>query len=346
MRLASRDAFTRAEVAYGPEGTLLIQSMIRQIRELYRHIAPDRASGGITVIRSATRADPASLATVGQLEDVRALAELDAKFQQGMTLVIQSRERLRASTAVLAREDCEDCDLVYRFQPYAEEYFAIDGERIEVEQIEDFVSPFATPTFVDLEEALDDYAANIARHGELHGLRDLWRDNDRLMFLPKPERGLRRSLEGFLDATLRATKGVELRPEQNVDESKPVDIKVIFSHSNRRAYIEIKWMGDSAPKPPGRRPHAKYRASRAQEGLRQLADYLDRDSARSLQKQVIGYLVVFDARRRRLKLETKGIDAKGGMHYAEQEVEYDSKLLARTDLAPPRRMFVEPLCRG
>ena len=166
------------------------------------------------------------------------------------------------------------------------------------------------------------------------------------MFLPKPEKGMRRSLESYLEATLRLTKGVELRPEQNVDETKPVDIKVTFTHANRRALIEIKWMGDSAPRPGETGAHHKFRTKAATDGAKQLANYLDLDKPRSTEQIVTGYLVVFDARRGGVKPDTTEIDSKRGMQYEQQEITFDPKILARPDFAPPRRMFMEPVCQG
>ena len=158
---------------------------------------------------------------------------------------------------------------------------------------------------------------------------------------------MRRSMEHYLKATLRATRMVELRPEQNVDETKPADIKVTFSHSNRLAYIEIKWMGDSAPKPlrKGKKPH-KVRGKAVTDGAVQLARYLDRDEVRSTGHLVTGYLVIFDARRRRLKPTTRKISASDGFHYRDCDVEFNDAILQREDFAPPRRMFMEPVCQG
>ncbi len=157
---------------------------------------------------------------------------------------------------------------------------------------------------------------------------------------------MRRSLESYLEATLRLTKGVELRPEQNVDETKPVDLKVTFTHANRRALIEIKWMGDSAPRPGETGAHHKFRTRAATDGAKQLANYLDLDKPRSTEQIVTGYLVVFDARRGGLKLDTTEIDSKHGMQYEQQEIDFDPKILSRPDFAPPRRMFMEPVCQG
>jgi hypothetical protein len=303
---------------------------------------------GVTVIRSSAEGlDPPSReklsAEATEAFDLSALAD---QYRDGVTVVELANGRFLIDHVSLDPDECADEDLVYCFHPDTGEAFHIVGERISVQSSELFLTAYAAPTFFDLEEALDDYQIRIARYGERHGLIDLWRDSNRLMFLPKPEKGMRRSLEDFLDATLRATNEVELRPEQNVDETKPADIKVTFSHAARLAYIEIKWMGDSAPEPPEVKPFSNPRDKAIQEGAQQLADYLDLDRPRSVGKIVTGYLVIFDARRGRLKPDRTEIDKVNGFKYEHKEIEVEPDILAREDFAPPRRMFMEPVCHG
>lgn len=322
--------------------------MIRRIRSIYHYVAPELATEGVTLICSPdTEAVPASADSIDDYRDVHDIAELGGDFRNGVSVIELPNGRCRISAQILGLEDCDPADLIYRFDQQSGEHFLIDGEKVVVESPEFFLTPFATPTFFELEEALDAYAKDAARFGELHGLRDLWRDGSRLMFLPAPEKGMRRSMEHYLRATLRATKAVELRPEQNVDETKPADIKVTFSHSNRLAYIEIKWMGDSAPKrlPKGKKPN-KLRGKAVTDGAGQLAKYLDLDEVRSTEHLVTGYLVIFDARRRRLKPTTRKISSSDGLHYRDRDVTFDDEVLQRDDFAPPRRMFMEPVCQG
>jgi hypothetical protein len=319
--------------------------MIRRIRAIYLYVAPESATDGVTLICSPDPgAVPASAESVEEYREVHDIAELGGEYRSGVSVIELPNGRCRISAQTLALADCDPADLVYRFDQFTGEHFLIAGEKVVVESPEFFLTPFSTPTFFELEEALDGYAKDAARLGELHGLRELWRDDARLMFLPAPEKGMRRSMEHYLKATLRATKTVELRPEQNVDETKPADIKVTFSHSNRLAYIEIKWMGDSAPKPlrRGKKPN-KLREKAVTDGASQLARYLDLDEVRSTENLVTGYLVVFDARRRRLKPTTRSISASDGLHYRGRDIRFDDKILQRADFAPPRRMFMEPV---
>jgi hypothetical protein len=345
---ASRDALLRASEVYEAEGFERLSVLIRHVREVYRYVPPESVSVGVTVIRSSIEgADPGSY---GQLSpgavEIANLADLGDEYRDGATVLERANGRFVIDTNGLVPVNCAEDDLIYHFHPDGGEAFYIAGERISAKTSEYFLTAYAVPTFFDLEEALDTYTKEIARYGQRHGLRDLWRDESRLMFLPAPEERMRRSLEDFLDATLRLTSRVELRPEQNVDETKPADIKVTFSYAARLAYIEIKWMGDSAPKPLEGKSANKPRGKDVQDGAKQLANYLDLDRVRSNGKVVTGYLVVFDARRRGIKPDTAQIDSAKGMYYENREVAIAPDILARPDFASPRRMFMEPVCNG
>ena len=236
----------------------------------------------------------------------------------------------------------DEPDAVYHFHPNVGETIRVGGRTFEPYNPTTLPSAYALPTFSTLQAALRRYAVDFARHGTLGGLNTVWRDEKRLMFHEGPESDMRRSLEAFLVATLKETRAVDIRPETPVDESHPVDLRVIFTHTNRTALIEIKWLGDSADAAGG--SHVIYRDARAKSGAKQLADYLDWDKPRSTGNQVVGCLVVFDARRRGITPDTQSIDTVKGLHYREREIEYAQEVLDRKDFAPPLRMFMEPVC--
>jgi hypothetical protein len=338
----------RASKVYGADGYARVNLLIRHVRGTYRYVPPETVTIGVTVVRSAEAGlqPPSHEKLSADAVEVLDLAGLSDKYRDGATIVELANGRFLLDHASLDPSACAPEELVYRFHPDTGEAFHIDGERVAVHSSEFFLTAYAAPTFFDLEEALNAYAERIARYGQRNGLRGLWRDPNRLMFLPKPEEGMRRSLEDFLDATLRSTTDVELRPEQIVDETKPADIKVTFFDASRLAYLEIKWMGDSAPEPPATKPFGNPRDQAVKDGAQQLAEYLDFDRARSPGKVVTGYLVVFDGRRGALTTETTEIDRENGMKYEHREVEIDSEILAREDFALPRRMFMEPVCQA
>lgn len=152
---------------------------------------------------------------------------------------------------------------------------------------------------------------------------------------------MRNSLSYYLKARLR---GVEVRPEQIVDSSHPVDIKVSWFLSNRLALIEIKWLGKARTKT---KISSEFSAARALEGASQLADYLDKNKVQAPTHKTRGYLVIIDGRRAKTKKQTKQINLADGNKYANMEIIYKPKYHDdRTDFEVPIRMFAEPICRA
>jgi hypothetical protein len=141
-------------------------------------------------------------------------------------------------------------------------------------------------------------------------------------------------------------RDANVRPEQNTDETKPVDIRVDWFGSGASALIEVKWLGKSTAKPRTATPTAtytEYGPPRAQEGADQLADYMDREVRHSHATAPRGYLVVFDARRRNVKSAQDRLSKADALHYAADQLTYNpdhSKL--REDFAPPVRFYMKP----
>ena len=152
---------------------------------------------------------------------------------------------------------------------------------------------------------------------------------------------MRRSLTRFLRWTLAAD--TEVMPEQNVDESHPIDIRVTFNFPNRVGLIEIKWLGYS--KDANGKTTTRYGQARAKGGALQLANYLDWFRESLPDRTARGYLVVFDCRRRRLNSFPFRLNSVDGFYFADHEIEYDPAFhVNRSDFAEPIRMFVEPIC--
>lgn len=200
-------------------------------------------------------------------------------------------------------------------------------------------SAFAVPTFTDLVEALKDYEQKMARHCRCKILAGAWEDHERLHFRSKPEATMRDSLTQFLMTTLRA----EVRPEQNVDETQPVDIKITWTFTNRLALVEVKWLGDSRDA-VGSANVTRYRDKRARDGAKQLADYLDDNLPYAPTHITRGYLVVFDGRRRGLRKSSgKPPTVAEAQHYRKVEIKFKPKYeRKRDDFAAPVRLFLEP----
>lgn len=224
--------------------------------------------------------------------------------------------------------------LCYRFRSGAES-FELEEKVFSVQKTFAAVSVFAVPAFRDLLEALQYYDLHFCRHTQCFLLQDIWHDDGRLRLNNKPEATMRRSLDQYLRGVLR---DAEVRPEQNVDETHPVDIKVTWTAARRIALIEIKWVGDSVDEYG--KTSTVYRDARARSGAKQLADYLDENAEYVPGHVCRGYLVVFDARRGK-------IDSGRSDHllsYQHTELSYDPKYdEERTDFAPPLRFYMRPV---
>jgi len=233
--------------------------------------------------------------------------------------------------------------VVYRLHQSVE-IFAIAGADVVVDKVvEGAVSQFFINYFSSLTEALLAYRDTMARTSKCHLLRLAWAHENRIWFSTKPEFRLRRSLCNFLYASLRYDD-IDLRPEQNVDESHPVDIKIIWRMDRRTAIIEVKWIGksiDSASK----KVTANYSDVRARSGARQLAKYLEAHRQEAPQEDTRGYLVVFDCRRHRVKPADTDVETIKGMYYANREIVFNPQYhKTRNDFDEPIRIFLEPIC--
>jgi hypothetical protein len=201
-------------------------------------------------------------------------------------------------------------------------------------------SAFARPTFLSLEDALENYRQRVAKTAQCLHLAQALYGALRVYWNAKPEEEMRRSLFSYLYNVLSGD--AEIRPEQSVDESHPVDIKVTWQLVNRLALIEIKWVGDS--RNPDGTPATRYRDARARSGAKQLADYLDSNRHLTPTHHTKGYLVVFDARRKGVGPGIERVTRAEGFSYRDVEIVYDPEYHKdRADFAEPRRFFVEPV---
>ena len=207
-------------------------------------------------------------------------------------------------------------------------------------QIPNAESYFSIQTYKELDVALEDYKVKVARFSDnCPHLAAVWLDPNKIFFKPKPEYKMRDSLTYFLQISLR---GAEVRPEQIVDKSHPVDIKVTWNLTNKLALIEIKWLGKSLNQLGKEFP---YTASRALKGAKQLADYLDANKLQAPDKIAKGYLVIFDGRRWGTNPKTREISRINGFHFENNKIQYNPDFhKARSDFAKPVRFFMEPNC--
>lgn len=336
-KLSERSHEVAAYDAYGEPGVATLVQVLDVSRQVLEHVPFEMMTVGFTVYAPADQAFlPVGLPGEA-LSDPRALA---GRPLDTLSVYVSQNGQLQAWDDGTVPFTSADPVLTYRYVHGTSEVVVVAGQEWPINDT-GWPCAMATPTFAELEDALDHYIALNRRPDRCLHLTQTWREPARLGFLPKPEHLMRDSLFGALRYAL---KGATVRPELNQDETKPVDLEITWFGINRSAIIEIKWMGDSAP--PGTQAAfaTPYRDARAIEGLRQLADYLDRRDGISPDIPVIGYLFVFDARRRGLRPSHTTIDSANGLYYAMRGVDYPQDLLDRPDMGRPFRCFMEPIC--
>lgn len=253
--------------------------------------------------------------------------------------------RLLALTDEIDLKALAQTALIYRFDRVAERILAKDHEDFVPSVSPMLMSNFAVPTLSSLEEAFDYYARYVLE-SNCRVLKDVWEggvDGPRLVLVNKPESRMRDSLIQALEMLLRE---VTVKPEQNTDETKPVDIRVHWFASGATALIEVKWLGKSTAKPhdPSAGPsYTEYGTPRAQAGANQLADYMDREVRHSGAVAPNGYLAVFDARRKDCKGPTDPLTEADAMAFANDVISLNpDHSKTRGDFAPPVRFFLNP----
>lgn len=327
----------RIAAEFGAAGLAAMRRLLEAVNEVHRRSAYEMWTKGLTVFAPLDPAD--------QLLDVAGSVELTPielaqRIGQGVTIQPLDGHRLRVWFEQVDPLAFDGRAVVYHFN--AGDFLVLQGALERIPNGSGLPSSFGLPTFLELEDALTFYGVRLARQSSCYVLQDCWLDNRRIYLRNKPEATMRRSLAQHLRSSLRAHELVEVREEQNVDESHPVDIKVTWSLTNRLALIEIKWLGDSA-NVDGTDAATTYRDARANEGAEQLADYLDDNKVRAPEHLTRGYLVIFDARRRGVTPFGSDVAPEDARYYENREIEFDPRREeTRKDFHRPFRFYLEP----
>jgi hypothetical protein len=341
MRRIAEDLYvTAVSKAFGEEGTLALRLLIDTVMQIYRRVAPDERTAPLIVVVGLTSKGGAGIADAARTI-VNSPSVIEHELDGACSVEIQGNTRLMVRPAGSVDPlAVSKRAIVYVYRDGKESFF-VNGAVFDVINPSTMhASVFARPTFSSLRNALEEYKSRVARETGCLVLRDIWADDKRLFLRIKPEATMRRSLNQYLAHVMQ---NAEVRPEQIVDESHPVDIKVTWSLSDQRAILEIKWLGDCRNDDGS--VGTTYRDARAREGAKQLAEYLDSSATWGSSVRTRGYLVVFDARRRGLDENSTDVTTADGLHYANREIAYDPDYASmRKDFEQPLRFFMDPIC--
>lgn len=331
---------------YGEAGLPAYRSLLEQLPKIYEYVNPEIIKASFIVFRQVvTTEHPSELAQPQKFSNLGYLATYCDFQRSTSTTIVQiydSNEfhvwkgnsielvELARNAIVYTYSNGEECIVTP-----SKSYPIINPSPLHT-------SVFAIPTYRSLEEALEHYKYNSIRTSRCPIFSEAWEGgaaSNRLFFRKKPEEQMRKSLQLYLQQVLR---DVYVHPEINVDESHPVDIQVVWELTNRVAIIEIKWIGNSLSDSGN---FLRYRDARANEGAKQLADYLEEKRTWDPGHQTRGYLVVIDARRKGLETSSTTIDEINGFWYRDSDLVFDPEYhRLRSDFAEPVRMFAEPKC--
>lgn len=327
------------QAVFGDSGVEAVFQVMEAVKALYQYVDPERIGGQVVIFRvvASTNATPVPL-PIGPAVDWAALAN-----QAINDLVLEVAADGRSYHRTLDEAKPEDIALeavVYRYQAGNEEFLASSQSKRVLRLDPSARSQFSVPTFSNLREALQCYARENIRESTCYVFKHVWYDNNRLFLNAGPEEKMRNSLLQFLRNRIGGDHDVW--PEQIVDESHPVDIRVQPRFTNNRLMlIEIKWLGDSVA--ADGHITARHREDRAQKGANQLVQYLEEQRRFAPSHVIQGYYVIIDARRRNLREGATAISRADGMYFETEELTFKTQQV-RQDFDPPYRMFARPVC--
>lgn len=261
--------------------------------------------------------------------------------ERSLVIQVKNLDEIVFSTSDIQTTDILPTDFVYQYTRQKEIFHTLTTTCV-LPRIPGTDSCFTISTFKELDEALLHYKTSVAKYAECQHIKTAAHSDNRIFFKPHPEHFLRDSLVYFLRVRLRG-EGLEVRPEQNVDTSHPVDVKITWGFTNHIALIEIKWLGKSLNQ--STLTFTEYSASRARDGAEQLANYLEANKMQVPNHTTMGYLAIFDLRRRNANENTTQISVTDGFWFQNQEIVYNPEYhRIRSDFAMPIRMFITPQC--
>lgn len=222
------------------------------------------------------------------------------------------------------------------------EHFIVNKQKIPIVNKVSCPSIFALQ-YHDLNEALLDYKNESVKNVSCEHFKECWADKKWIYLKNKPEKCMQKSISEYLRSRLRGVKTVK---EYNLGASKPVDVRVFWSEANRAALIELKWLGKSLKEDESL--GTSYSNGRANDGIKQIKEYIDLEQCDTPTIITKGFLVVIDGRRRNISLsKVASVSRTDGFYYSAKELIIDAdKEYWKThpNIEKPVRIFVEPIC--
>lgn len=322
--------------AFGEDGLEALQQLINGIVKIYRRIDPSLRAHELVLFADVSNTQFMGLGSPRRVHSIVNLAdELDgaciACINADYSLDVYSFDATKLA-------ELSQGAVVYYHHGKSEKIVIRSEDFRLINPISGFGSIFCKPSFSSLATALDSYRTKQAAHTSCEILKSAWNEPSRWFLKHKPERIMRKSLVQYLNNVL---SDAEVRPEQNVDESHPVDVKVSFALTDQRAIIEIKWLGASVDDTG--KMTTSYTQARAVDGAKQLAEYLDSSCEWGANVMTRGYLVVFDARRKGLTQGITTLSLDHALHFKDENITYSPDYsLTRKDFEVPVRMYMFP----
>lgn len=317
--------------------------IIKFIRDVYRYIEPSHFNGQIVVFVDFSMSN----SILDEGEEFYDKAILSNSYN---SLIFQIKEQENELPLIWKNVEHNKINNLLKinnnFIAYVfnnkQEYFVVNNSTIDIPNKFSCPSIFALQ-YHYLNEALLDYKKERIRNTSCEHFRKCFADTNWIYFKNKPENCLQVSLKEFLQTIIR---GANVIREYNLGASKPVDVRVFWREANRSALIEVKWIGQSLKEDNS--IGTKYSNSRANEGMKQIKEYIDLNSSDSPTIISKGYLMVIDGRRKKIGLnKVDNITRANGFHYENKELEIndDKKYWEKfPNIEKPIRMFVEPIC--
>ena len=309
--------------------------LIKAITAIYRFIEPSHLNGKLIVYKRIVNDELLPRRTESIVYNMDELTHINTP-----TIIIESyNEQLYLWNNMDDTSFLNDTNTVFYYYENDKEYFYVNQQRINIPHLFNCSSIYALHYFY-LNTALTQYKTEKITFSNCRMFQDCWFDANRIFFKSAPEEQMQISLKEFLSSALR---GVEVVREYNLGASKPVDIRIKWTEANKSALIELKWLGKSKN---GDKITANYTDSRANEGSRQLKEYLDMDDTDTPNIISKAYLVVIDGRRESTNINTTTINSENGLHYENQEINFSTEhkyFEQLKNFAKPIRMFAKPI---